>query len=92
MNYLERFYNILEEIAKEFNPEEDDYPNFEHLFEENILEEIDNEEEVQCAKDDFYINKSKFEEYFDSCVKANIKNAQEIEETNDMLNRTFGVF
>jgi len=92
MKHLEKFCNLLEEIAKEFNPEEDNYPDFEYLFEENILEEIDNEEEVQCAEDDFYANKSKLEKYFDSCVEANIKNAQEIQETNDMLNRTFGIF
>lgn len=92
MNYIEKFYDVLEEIAKEYNPEEDVYPNFEDLFENKILGEIDTEEELEQAENDFYINKSRFEEYFNSCVEANVKNTQEIEETNDMLNRTFGVF
>lgn len=92
MNYIEKFYDVLEEIAKEYNPEEDVYPNFEDLFENKILGEIDTEEELEHAENDFYINKSRFEEYFNSCVEANVKNTQEIEETNDMLNRTFGVF
>lgn len=92
MNYIEKFYDVLEEIAKEYNPEEDVYPNFEDLFENEILGEINTEEELEHAENDFYINKSRFEEYFNSCVEANVKNTQEIEETNDMLNRTFGVF
>lgn len=92
MNYIEKFYDVLEEIAKEYNPEEDVYPNFEDLFENEILGEIDTEEELGQAENDFYINKGRFEEYFNSCVEANIKNAAEIQETNDMLNRTFGIF
>lgn len=92
MNYIEKFYDVLEEIAKEYNPEEDVYPNFEDLFENEILGEIDTEEELEQAENDFYINKSMFEKYFDSCVEANIKNAAEIQETNEMLNKTFGIF
>lgn len=92
MNYVEKFYNLLERIAKDFDPEKDKYPDFECLFENEILGEINIEEELERAENDFYINKSRFEEYFNSCVEANIKNTQEIEETNDMLNRTFGVF
>lgn len=92
MNYLERFYNLLEEIAKDFNPEKDKYPDFEYLFENEILGKINVEEELECAENCFYINKSNFEKYFNSCVEANIKNTIEIQETNDMLNRTFGIF
>lgn len=92
MNYIEKFYDVLEGIAKEYNPEEDVYPNFEDLFENEILGEIDTEEELEQAENDFYINKSMFEKYFDSCVEANIKNAEEIQETNEMLNKTFGIF
>lgn len=90
--YLEKFYNLLEEISREFNPEKDKYPDFECLFENEILGEIDTEEELEQAENDFYINKSMFEKYFDSCVEANIKNAEEIQETNEMLNKTFGIF
>lgn len=93
MNYIEKFYDILEEIAKEHNPEEDVYPDFEDLFENKILEELDlTEDEYNYAKNSFYANKNSFETYFNSCVEANIKNAQEIQETNNMLNRTFGIF
>lgn len=93
MNYVNIFYDVLEKIAKEFNPEEDKYPDFEYLFEEKILGEMDlTEEEQDCAENDFYANRNKFEKYFDSCVEANIKNAAEIQETNDMLKRTFGIF
>lgn len=93
MDYLKKFCGLLEEIAKDFNPEKDKYPDFECLFENEILGEMDlTEEEQDCAENDFYINRNRFEKYFDSCVEANIKNAAEIQETNDMLNRTFGIF
>lgn len=88
------FDDLLDDISREYNPENDKNINFEDLFEYNILgnhPELE-EDEYEKAMNWFYENLENIETNFWLSVESNIKEAKAWEDTKEYLNMTFGVY
>lgn len=90
-----KFNDFVEKLAREYNPEEDKYPDFRMIFELDFLANIYpdlSENKYQYALKWFENQEKAIEQDFDNQVEENIADAYGWAETKDYLSRTFGIF
>ena len=88
------FDDLLDDISREYNPENGKNINFEDLFEYDILGNHPELEDYEHEKamNWFYENLENIETNFWKSVDTNIKEAKAWEDTKEYLNMTFGVY
>lgn len=84
---------VIDYLAAEYDPENGEYIDLEDIFEYNILGNHDlDDEEYEQAKAWFWDNLERIENKFWKQVENNRKEAESLKDTEEYLNRTFGIY